>query len=67
MTLKQIKKEFKKSIEYKKMDKRDYNAYVKEINETTTLDEFISVVELWAIDIDDVGIGKLILNRIVEK
>jgi hypothetical protein len=67
MTLEVLKIEYKKSIEYNKMDKRDAKALIDEIDDAETLDEFIKVVELWAIPKDNESPERIILNRILDK
>jgi hypothetical protein len=67
MTLKELKIEYKKSIEHNKMDKRDVKALIDEIDDAETLDEFIKVVELWAIPKNNESPERLILNRILSK
>jgi hypothetical protein len=66
ITLEDLKEEYKKSIEENKMDSRDYESYIQEINDANTLAEFVEVVGLWAISLRNETPEQIILRRILD-
>lgn len=65
MTLETLKEEYKKSIEFNHMAEEDSEAYVQEIDEANSLEEFIEVVGLWAISKRGETPEQIILRRIL--
>ena len=63
MTLEDLKEEYIKSIDADNSD--DHEQLINEIYEADDLGEFIRVVGAWANDKDNVGVGILILRRII--
>jgi hypothetical protein len=65
MTLKALKEEYKKSINQRQMDDEDFESLTQEIDDATTLDEFLEVVNLWAMDAIKFGAAMVVLKRIL--
>ncbi len=63
MTLEELKYEYVNSITSDNTE--DHEQLINEIYEADDLEEFIRVAEAWANDRDKIGIGKLILKRII--
>ena len=63
MTLEELKYEYVNSITSDNTE--DHEQLINEIYEADDLEEFIRVAEVWANDRDKIGIGKLILKRII--
>jgi hypothetical protein len=70
MTLDSIKEEYKREVGNQQVTKQlpmeDLDQMFTEIDEATSLQEFIDVVNLWSQEAVRVGAAVVILNRIVD-
>jgi hypothetical protein len=70
MTLDSIKEEYKREVGNQQVTKQlpmeDLDQMFTEIDEATSLQEFIDVVNLWSQEAVRVGAAAVILNRIVD-
>jgi hypothetical protein len=70
MTLESIKEEYKREVGNQQVTKQlpmeDLDQMFTEIDEATSLQEFIDVVNLWSQEAVRVGAAAVILNRIVD-
>ena len=68
MTLTNLKYAYKKAlIDDETMDKEDFDQYADEIDETTTLNEFLDVVRLWSHEAPTKGAATVVLERILQE
>ncbi len=70
MTLDSIKEEYKRELGNEQVTKQlpmeDLDQLFNEIDEASTLQEFIDVVSLWSHDAIRIGAATVILKRIVD-
>ena len=70
MTLESIKEEYKREVGNQQVTKQlpmeDLDQMFSEIDEATSLQEFIDVVSLWSKEAIRVGAAAVILKRIVD-
>ena len=70
MTLESIKEEYKREVGNQQVTKQlpmeDLDQMFSEIDEATSLQEFIDVVNLWSQEAIRVGAASVILKRIVD-
>lgn len=66
-SLNNIKDAYKQAlIDDETMDKEDFDQYSEEIDETTTLNEFLGVVSLWSHEATTKGAATVVLERILQ-
>lgn len=63
MTLETLKTEYKKSITLKGKDLRQLT---EEIDQATTLNDFIDVVSAWSSEVPTIGAANVILKRVID-